>query len=95
MKHLKRDNPNYPPGHCMTITKCEKCGEGYEADKEHICMKKNSWPEFFPPEQCEKCVKLEICTNLSCLKRETCKYREESEQLDEDLLQEVRERSEF
>ncbi|MCH5199003.1 MAG: hypothetical protein J1E34_08865 [Oscillospiraceae bacterium] len=40
----KRDNPNYPPGHCFTVTKCEKCGEGYEADKEHICRKKNSWP---------------------------------------------------
>ena len=43
----KRDNPNYPPWHCFTAMICEKCGEMYEADREHICKKKNSYP--LPP----------------------------------------------
>lgn len=41
---MKRDNPKYPPWHCFTACKCEKCGELYEADREHICRKKNSYP---------------------------------------------------
>lgn len=40
----KRDNPKYPSGHCFTVTKCEKCGEMFEAAYEHVCRKKNSWP---------------------------------------------------
>lgn len=39
-----RDNPKYPIGHCMTLTKCDECGELYEADKAHVCRKKNSYP---------------------------------------------------
>ena len=27
-----------------TFCMCEKCGEGYEADLEHVCRKKNSYP---------------------------------------------------
>lgn len=41
---MKRDNPNYPPWHCFTVTECDKCGEMYEADKPHVCKKKNSYP---------------------------------------------------
>lgn len=40
----KRDNPKYPPWHCMTLTLCEKCGEYFEASLDHICRKKNSYP---------------------------------------------------
>lgn len=39
-----RDNPKYPIGHCMTLIKCDECGELYEADKAHVCRKKNSYP---------------------------------------------------
>lgn len=39
-----RDNPPYDPDHCFTVTRCEKCGEFYEADKPHICRRRNSWP---------------------------------------------------
>lgn len=39
-----RDNPNYEPGHCFTICKCEKCGEYHEAALEHICRRRNSYP---------------------------------------------------
>lgn len=39
-----RDNPDYEPGHCFTICKCEKCGEYYEAALEHTCRKRNSYP---------------------------------------------------
>jgi hypothetical protein len=39
-----RDNPNYPPYHCMTLTRCEDCGELFEASDKHICKKKNSYP---------------------------------------------------
>ena len=41
---MKRDNPKYPPWHCFTACICEKCREFYEADREHICRKKNSYP---------------------------------------------------
>lgn len=41
---MNRKNPNYPPWHCFTACECEKCGELYEADREHICRKKNSYP---------------------------------------------------
>ena len=27
-----------------TMCICEKCGEAYEADREHICRRKNSYP---------------------------------------------------
>lgn len=43
-EHGWRDNPFYPPYHCMTLTRCEKCGEMFEASDEHICRKKNSYP---------------------------------------------------
>jgi len=43
-KHGSRMNPNYPPFHCFTVCKCEKCGEMFEADKKHICKKQNSYP---------------------------------------------------
>ena len=42
---MKRDNPKYPPWHCFTAMLCKKCGELYEADREHICRKKNSYPQ--------------------------------------------------
>lgn len=43
----KRNNRNFPSGHFKKITCfCEKCGEGFEADKEHICRKKNSYSQF-------------------------------------------------
>lgn len=45
-----RDNPIYPPWHCMTLTRCEKCGELFEASDEHICQKKNSYPWNMPEE---------------------------------------------
>ena len=40
----ERDNPRYPPDLQATWCLCERCGEIYEASKEHICRKKNSWP---------------------------------------------------
>ncbi len=40
-----RDNPDYEPWHCFTLCKCSKCGEYHEAALEHICRKKNSYPE--------------------------------------------------
>ena len=43
MKKKKWGNPPYDPGHCFTVVRCEKCGEYYEPDKEHVCRKKNSW----------------------------------------------------
>lgn len=42
----ERDNPNYPSGHAFTLCRCNKCGEYYEASYEHICKKKNSYPEI-------------------------------------------------
>jgi len=27
-----------------TFCLCEKCGESYEADRKHVCRKKNSYP---------------------------------------------------
>ena len=41
---MKRDNPKYPPWHCFTACLCDKCGEMHEADREHICKRKNSYP---------------------------------------------------
>lgn len=32
-KFESRMNPNYPPYHCFTTCKCDKCGEWYEADR--------------------------------------------------------------
>lgn len=43
-KYGYRDNPYYPPYHYMTMTRCEDCGELYEADKKHVCRKENSYP---------------------------------------------------
>ena len=42
----ERKNPNYPPWHCFTVVKCEKCGEHYEpiCSLKHICKKQNSYP---------------------------------------------------
>lgn len=42
---VERLNPAYGINHCMTLTKCEKCKELYEADREHICELENSYPE--------------------------------------------------
>ena len=28
----------------FTVCICDKCGEAYEPDREHICRKKNSYP---------------------------------------------------
>lgn len=39
-----RDNPLYDPDHCFTVTQCDECGEFYEADKPHVCRRRNSWP---------------------------------------------------
>jgi len=33
-----------PYGHQFTVCRCEKCGEGYEADRKHVCRKENSYP---------------------------------------------------
>lgn len=27
-----------------TLVLCDKCGEGYEVDWEHVCRKRNSYP---------------------------------------------------
>lgn len=43
----KRDNRLWLPqnaGVQATFCLCEKCGEGYEADREHVCRKRNSYP---------------------------------------------------
>lgn len=48
-----RENPDYPLVHCFMLTKCEKCGEWYEAappmwrgkDWTHVCKKRNSYPD--------------------------------------------------
>ena len=48
-----RENPDYPLVHCFTLTKCEKCGEWFEADPPmwrgqdwtHVCKKRNSYPD--------------------------------------------------
>lgn len=45
LNYYYRDNPDYPAGHCFTICRCEKCGEYHEAALEHICKRKNSYPE--------------------------------------------------
>lgn len=57
----KRNNPKYPPDHCFTVCKCEKCYEWYEpiCCLPHICKKQNSYPS-------ENC----IGENLSRLMKE-------------------------
>ena len=40
-----RVNPDYPSWHCFTVTECQKCGELFEADREHICKEQNSYPK--------------------------------------------------
>lgn len=43
----KRENRLWKPeciGVQATFTQCEKCGEFYEADREHVCRKRNSYP---------------------------------------------------
>lgn len=40
-----RINPDYPREHQFTVIKCDKCGEWFEVDREHICGKQNSYPE--------------------------------------------------
>ena len=50
----KRDNRLWRPenaGIQATFCRCEECGEMYEADREHICKKKNS----YPAKEAEKC----------------------------------------
>lgn len=43
----ERDNRLWKPGSediQATMCMCEKCGEAYEADREHVCKVKNSYP---------------------------------------------------
>ena len=47
MYGLSRYNPQRQPGDCYCLTECTECGEFYEADKEHICKKKNSYPKIW------------------------------------------------
>jgi len=50
----KRDNRLWRPenaGIQATFCLCEECGEMYEADREHICKKKNS----YPAKEADKC----------------------------------------
>lgn len=41
-----RNNPNYPPWHCFTTVRCDKCHENYEpyCEAKHVCLKQNSYP---------------------------------------------------
>ncbi len=32
------------PWEQFTVCICDKCGEAYEPDREHVCRKKNSYP---------------------------------------------------
>ena len=44
---MKRKNRLWLPqntGVQATMCICEECGEAYEADREHICRKVNSYP---------------------------------------------------
>lgn len=34
------------PWEQFTVCICDKCGEAFEPDREHICRKKNSYPGF-------------------------------------------------
>ena len=43
-KRGSRMNPDYPPYHCFTVCRCDKCGEDYEADRKHVCKIENSYP---------------------------------------------------
>ena len=54
---IKRDNRLWRPENRdiqATFVLCEQCGEAYEADREHICRKVNSYPGFMPDEQEEE-----------------------------------------
>ena len=42
----ERDNPKYSSEQQITLALCNLCGEAFEADREHICKKKNSYPQF-------------------------------------------------
>lgn len=44
----RRKNPQYPKGICITMKKCNKCGEMYEpiCELKHICKKQNSHPIY-------------------------------------------------
>ena len=46
-----RDNPKYPPDHCFTVCRCPLCNVAYEASYDHICRRKNSWPDTWPSEE--------------------------------------------
>lgn len=35
---------NRKPWEQFTVCICDKCGEAFEPDREHICRKKNSYP---------------------------------------------------
>lgn len=44
----KRDNRLWLPQNRSiqaTMCLCERCGEYYEADREHVCRKRNSYPQ--------------------------------------------------
>ena len=45
MKTIYRDNPPVNEPRIFTAMTCEKCGEMYEADRIHICGKRNSYPD--------------------------------------------------
>ncbi len=44
------------------------------------------------PKQCEDCVLLDICRDNNCLKDKPCASRQAPSPIDEDLLEEMRER---
>lgn len=44
------------------------------------------------PTQCEKCIQLELCKKLNCIKSDCCIHRLEPVHLDPDFVQEMRER---
>jgi hypothetical protein len=44
------------------------------------------------PEQCEKCIKLDICKENNCMKEKPCLQKVETKPVDPDLIREMRER---
>lgn len=47
------------------------------------------------PEQCKNCILLDLCMDNNCLKNKPCMTRLEPVPVDEDLLQEMKERMGF
>ena len=44
------------------------------------------------PEQCEKCILVDVCVENKCVKTKPCLQRMETKPVDPDLLNEMRER---